>query len=79
MTIEHALPADDPEMIACSRCHYYREHSHSYQEHSVDAGDCHRYPLIFTGHDGPNERHRWNHPHVLQSDWCGEFKRYLLT
>jgi len=55
----------------CLHCGYYQENTDGY---SAGTGDCHRYPPIFGGEHNSNEKHRWKHPVVAQSDWCGEFE-----
>jgi hypothetical protein len=62
---------NDHNGTACLHCGYYHGYTDDY---SGGTGDCHRYPPIFAGEHIANEKHRWKHPSVAQSDWCGEFK-----
>jgi len=65
----HSLP-NDHEADSCQHCHYYHEHS-------AGSGDCHRFPPSFAGEATPNEKHRWKHPLVPHSNWCGEFRERI--
>jgi hypothetical protein len=63
---------NDHNGTSCLHCGYYQEVS---DEYSAGTGNCHRYPPIYAGEHVANEKHRWKHPVVAQSDWCGEFRR----
>jgi len=56
-----------PDRPACQHCLHFN------QSEQTGHGDCHRYPPLFAGDSSPNEKHRWKHPIVSLTDWCGEF------
>lgn len=58
----------DPATTTCNCCIYFVEHANG-------AGDCHRHPPVFCPGDSVSERHRWRHPLVYRTNWCGELRR----
>lgn len=62
------LPLPAANQPACETCLYFQTVQNSH-------GHCLRYPPVYCGNGSPVENHRWKHPLVLASNWCGEYRK----
>jgi|688.fasta_scaffold55407_7 hypothetical protein len=72
---EEQLPEE-----CCAKCRFWwRNASDTYGEQDGVYGDnrfapCRRFPKVFTGEKKQFAYDDWDHPVMIDDDWCGEFQ-----